>query len=251
MTTERQRDFGDHCGSRFASDAFGAVSPLFRTVLARPKPIVSVLRPGLNSAIAGCEPGTITGRSPAPGSVAASQACEVLTALGLVRPIHARRLDAGVFHGRSFQTASASVKSETRNLYRFEGDVPALMPAVSSRAVLKGGIAHRSNGATNFHGHKVAGFRFDGTGKSFQSASVAEHEGVKQRGSGAAWFDEALDERRRDATAIKYGGGSGWDGSPMRHGNSKSSARKMASAMIAKIPAPVSRHIARVFRPGA
>jgi hypothetical protein len=31
--------------------------------------------------------------------------------------------------------------------------------------------------------------------------------------------------------------------------SSKSSARKMASAMIAKIPLPLSLHIARVFRP--
>ena len=44
-----------------------------------------------------------------------------------------------------------------------------------------------------------------------------------------------------------YGGGFGWDGSPMRRNSSKSPARKMASAMIAKIPLPLSRHIGAVY----
>jgi hypothetical protein len=35
----------------------------------------------------------------------------------------------------------------------------------------------------------------------------------------------------------------------MRQGNSKSPARKFASAMIAKIPLPLSRYIAAVYRP--
>jgi hypothetical protein len=47
--------------------------------------------------------------------------------------------------------------------------------------------------------------------------------------------------------------GDGWFGvgnqSLMRQGNSKSSARKFASAMIAKIPLPLSRYIAAVYRP--
>ena len=57
--------------------------------------------------------------------------------------------------------------------------------------------------------------------------------GVKQRGSGAAWWDKALDQRRKDATAIKNAGGS---------------SRKFASAMIAKIPLPLSLHIGATFR---
>jgi hypothetical protein len=46
-----------------------------------------------------------------------------------------------------------------------------------------------------------------------------------------------------------YGGGFGWDCSPMRRNSSKSKARKMASAMIAKIPSPLSQHIGRSFYP--
>ncbi len=111
------------------------------------------------------------------------------------------------------------------------GDVPALMPITSGR-VMKAGIAHRADGSTNFHGEKnygqkVPGFRFDGSGKSFQTASV---EGVK----GSIGYE-------RDHPAAF-----GW----AKPGtNSKSNARKAASAAIAKIPFPLSQHIARTYYP--
>jgi hypothetical protein len=95
------------------------------------------------------------------------------------------------------------------------------MPPILAR-VMKAGIAHRPDGATNFHRHlnngsKVPGFRFDGSGGSFQTASVDTF---------------------------------GWDKrSELRCNSSGSSARKRASAMIAKIPLPLSTHIARVFYP--
>jgi hypothetical protein len=75
---------------------------------------------------------------------------------------------------------------------------------------------------------KVPGFRFDGSGKSFQS------EAVKGVGIGS----------------VSWGQGKG-----NRHPNdprnfwSKSPARKAASAKIAKIPFALSSHIARVYRP--
>jgi hypothetical protein len=62
---------------------------------------------------------------------------------------------------------------------------------------------------------KVPGFRFDGSGRSFQTASV--EVGVKEGG--------------------------------MARFGSKSNARKAASAMIAKIPEPLARHIARTYYP--
>lgn len=52
-------------------------------------------------------------------------------------------------------------------------------------------------------------------------------EGVKQRGSGREWF--------------------AGDGKISRMTSSDSPARKMASAMIAKIPEPLARHIAQVY----
>ena len=105
------------------------------------------------------------------------------------------------------------------------GDVPALMPITLGRAVMKAGIAHRSNGATNFHGHKavIANLR-DGK----RAEVTAYQESVKVGGS---WF------------------GAGNDCSPMRQHSSKSPTRKAASAMIAKIPEPLARHIAATYYP--
>lgn len=104
--------------------------------------------------------------------------------------------------------------------------------------------------------------------------------GVKQPGSGAAYFDKALDERRKAATALKTtghinkrdghshtrhltnqrehdavkGGGdwfsSGTGMSVQRFTSSKSNARKFASALIAKIPFDLAYHIGQVFHPG-
>ena len=114
------------------------------------------------------------------------------------------------------------------------GDVPALMPSAGYGTLMKyGKVCHSPEdwarvqaGEDIPHPHtKVPGFRFDGSGRSFQSASV---EGVKQHGSGREWF--------------------AGDGKISRLTSSRSPARKAASAMIAKIPLPLSRHIAAVYR---
>lgn len=139
--------------------------------------------------------------------------------------------------------------------YYLWGDVPALMPMTASAT-------------------KVPGFRFDGSGGSFQTASVQAHiknpgqnwvrdyaagkvsphwnvsalknaggnwsrphnpivtphmtnpseHGIKQHGSGAEWFDKGIASLP--------------SGSPRR---------KAASALIAKIPIDLARHIARVY----
>lgn len=109
------------------------------------------------------------------------------------------------------------------------GDVPALMP--NGRAI------------------KVPSFRFDGNG-SFQSASVRRTD----LGKGARFTSRDCGDERlhgvNHETGVKIGGD--WFSDPnstcRRHG-SKSNARKAASAMIAKIPLPLSRHIAATFRP--
>jgi hypothetical protein len=67
--------------------------------------------------------------------------------------------------------------------------------------------------------------------------------GIKGTNRGAdGWFGEYA--------GIKQGG-TWWhdEGSISRTTSSKSSSRKMASAMIAKIRMPLARHIARVFKP--
>ena len=118
------------------------------------------------------------------------------------------------------------------------GDVPALMPVT-------------------FKAAKVPGFRFDGSGKPFQSASV-EFTGVKAPGMN--WSDQTkrgqdftrIAGKHREADGRKNGNdwlGAGEDCSLQRRHGSKSPGRKMASAMIAKIPLPLSRYIAATFRP--
>ena len=117
------------------------------------------------------------------------------------------------------------------------GDVPALMPSRGpskstgmnwSDQTKRGQDFTRIAGRQAMEGQKVPGFRFDGSGKSFQSASV---EGTKQGGD---WFAEAR-KGGKGGTSASFG--------------SKSPARKFASAMIAKIPLPLSRHIAATYFP--
>lgn len=134
------------------------------------------------------------------------------------------------------------------------GDVPALVPS-TSRVALKHGVAHSSNGATNFHGHaggndgsKVPGFRFDGSGKSFQTASV---EGMKAPGGAHIRDGSAHTARLTNPAEGRKGAGAGaaWFDGNLCVTSSKSRARKAASAHIAKIPMALSSHIARVYRP--
>jgi hypothetical protein len=153
------------------------------------------------------------------------------------------------------------------------GDVPALMPitrkAVEVPTMGAGwyppghpkhvpGLAFNGHADRNLReGQKNPGFRFDGSGKSFQSESVERHT----KNDGGSWFKVAHnttsghgqnpDGRKQPGIAgpRKNGKGDRWfqDGAA-RHG-SKSSARKAASAHIAKIPLPLSRHIARAWYP--
>jgi hypothetical protein len=99
------------------------------------------------------------------------------------------------------------------------GDVPALMPVIGGRVKLKGGDV---------------GWRERGPGRQLQDRAVAHNttsgkgrnpDGRKGVGSGAAWFD---------ANLCVY--------------PSSSPRRKAASAMIAKIPFDLARHIGRSLR---
>lgn len=99
------------------------------------------------------------------------------------------------------------------------GDVPALMPMVTPRQVMKHGIAH-----------------LDGSGGSFQTASV-EKTGTKC--GGGTWFGVKQNGDWFNASRPSIS----------RMCNSKSKARKAASAAIAKIPFTLSRHIALTWKP--
>jgi hypothetical protein len=118
------------------------------------------------------------------------------------------------------------------------GDVPALMP-FTNKAHHKIESPHlwlrdpnRTGGKYTPNYAKVPGFRFDGSGKSFQTASVelsgtkqSGISGIRENGKGDRWFQDGA----------------------AQHG-SRSSARKAASAMIAKIPAPLAQWIARAYK---
>lgn len=116
--------------------------------------------------------------------------------------------------------------------FYFWGDVPALMPITLKVA-------------------KVPGFRFDGSGKTFQSASV---EAVKVPSTSGRRSDKGKGARftsRDCGLEGRKGAGAGaiWFDQNLCQFSSKSTSRKMASAMIAKIPLSVSRHIAATYKP--
>lgn len=158
--------------------------------------------------------------------------------------------------------------------YYLWGDVPALMPAViDARKFNPDGTSHgtgsrfavadsKNRGASE--GRKVPGFRFDGSGRSFQTASVVAHVegGTKvaaldggrrtEKGKGDRFTSRDCGIERDAAEGRKNSGdwfGSGDDCSLQRRAASGSHARKAASAKIAKIPLTLSRHIARTYLP--
>ena len=107
------------------------------------------------------------------------------------------------------------------------GDVPALMP-VTFKAFKSSGMnwsdqTKRGQDFTRIAGRQAAGGANGTTGRLHM-------DGIK----------------------IPDGGAEGWFGknaSPMRQHWSGSKHRKAASALIAKIPEPLSRHVARTFHP--
>jgi hypothetical protein len=148
------------------------------------------------------------------------------------------------------------------------GDVPALMPSAKAYKTHGMNWSNRElhgQDFTRIAGKQADGIKADGSGWTEKGSLVSHNrlvantgvqlaDGVKVGGLGAAWWREPLQAKRREATAIKNGGdwfGSGENCSEQRKHGSKSSARKAASALIAKIPFPLSLHIARCFEPVA
>lgn len=127
--------------------------------------------------------------------------------------------------------------------YCLWGDVPALMPhtlKARKNDDLGGGswfpidntVSRAGAGNHARDSRKNPGFRFDGSGRSFQSESVLQHV----KGPGGGWFNNA---KRKGGAETGY----------LSQSGSKSPARKAASARIAKIPFALSSWIARCYRP--
>lgn len=154
------------------------------------------------------------------------------------------------------------------------GDVPALMPI--AKAVKHPGHSLAKNGlkfgpdnlAIELEGRKVPGFRFDGSGRSFQTASVAASREEAAPGQvyenglkhGGDWFSDPSSPsspsrqggqvRKKVAVAEgRKGAGAEWFDQNLCQVSSNSTARKAASAKIAKIPLPLSRWIGRAWHP--
>jgi len=128
--------------------------------------------------------------------------------------------------------------------YYLWGDLPALMPRAPAR--------------------KVSGFRFDGSGRSFQTAAVNEH--IKN--TGGSWFniahnttsgkgrnpDGRLPEAQKAPEGVKGSEGYerdhpaafGWKKPGTSSGSLK---RKAASAKIAKIPFTLAHWIGKAWLP--
>lgn len=125
-------------------------------------------------------------------------------------------------------------------------------------------IAHNTESGVgqNPDGRKVDGFNFHehektGKGRSFQSAAVDQLDGRKvpvysdprrNGGKGSHLTSPRENAERLDGT--KQGGNWWHDPESMtRRFSSKSDSRKAASAQIAKIPFPLARHIAAIYKP--
>ena len=123
------------------------------------------------------------------------------------------------------------------------GDVPALMPS-PVRAVKVGGLDWKHPDGPR---HRK--------GQAFNPAAQGREVFEGRKNTGGSWFNVAhnmTSGKGRNPDGRKGGGdwfGAGADCSMQRRHGSKSSARKFASAMIAKISLPLSRHIARTYYP--
>jgi hypothetical protein len=148
------------------------------------------------------------------------------------------------------------------------GDVPALMPATIRAPKVSGQNCNRfkDTGEVSPHwrleGLKTAGHtnKRDGHAHTRHLTNQDEYAGTKN--SGGSWFNIGSPGQKvtgqNPVNGIKQPGiggvrangkGDAWfqDGAAA-HG-SKSSARKAASAKIAMIPLPLSRHIGAAFKP--
>ena len=169
--------------------------------------------------------------------------------------------------------------------YYLWGDVPALMPkALRAQKFNPDGTAHgqgswfavadskdrgsKNTGGSWFNvahnttsgvsnnpdGRKNPGFRFDGSGRSFQSESVDRHvEGLKAPGGahrrGGPPHTARLTNPAEGRKGAGAGAGAEWFDQNLCSLPSKSPRRKAASAKIAKIPFALSQWIARTYKP--
>jgi hypothetical protein len=123
--------------------------------------------------------------------------------------------------------------------YYLWGDVPALMPMALKRGVKVSGLDWSKYGQPGYR---------DGPGKCFRDSGIKNESG--------SWFrvsHNKVKHSRGDTITIPEAGikhavsGHAWYRTGHGAFSSRSDKRKMASAMIAKIPLPLAQYIARVY----
>jgi hypothetical protein len=140
--------------------------------------------------------------------------------------------------------------------YYLWGDVPALMP-IPVKAVKVGGFSWSDFGKPGYVGQGFNTLADQQTRALSDGVKVGKSVNWSAYGTpgyvGPSFHQEAtknMDGVKHSAPGVRANGkGSAWfDSGPSVHG-SKSSARKAASARIAKIPFPLASYIARTFKP--
>lgn len=122
--------------------------------------------------------------------------------------------------------------------YYLWGDVPALMPVTVGGAKVPG------------MGH---GWKHPSDPRHVRGLGFNTHAERQYKNTGGSWFNVAHNTtsgkgRNPDGRDSRF---ANWDGTAMRAASSKSKARKAASALIARIPEPLSLHIAQTYFPDA
>jgi hypothetical protein len=117
--------------------------------------------------------------------------------------------------------------------YHLWGDVPALMPMTLGMSVMNEGVAHRSNGSTNFHQGKYDGVKNAG-GSWF---AVSNNKGPHSRGDGIKcggdWFDNS------EASVMR------------RHGETRQRARKPYKCCECGRSIAIGEHYWKLFAVGS
>lgn len=130
--------------------------------------------------------------------------------------------DVRTLHGRQFKDAALIVGSSPCQEFSWRA-----MPNAGGSWF---GVAHNTGSGLgqNPDGRKVPGIKLSEVGFNVAAVRRLKDAGLKE---GGRWF-------------TRYGPG---HSNPIRRTGSKSTARKAASAAIAKIPFPLARHIAAVY----
>lgn len=139
--------------------------------------------------------------------------------------------------------------------YYLWGDVPALMPPmIAAQKFNPDGTNHGPGSWFAIADSKNRGQKTTGSAKGTKVAAI-DFNTFKQTGQTSPGFNVTAAQRFRAGEDVAAegrkgeGAGAEWFDRNLCSQSSKSNSRKAASAMIAKIPLPLSRHIAQVFRP--